>query len=55
MYAVHIDWHEAQSTEVKVCAVLDDSSRKILAADEFGNIDNENSIVINERVLLDPR
>ena len=55
MYAIHIDWHEAQSTEVNICAVLDDSSRKILAADEFGNIDTENSIVINERVLFDPR
>jgi putative transposase len=51
MSAIHIDWHEVPLTDVKVCAVLDDSSRKILAAGEFENINTENSIVVMERAL----
>jgi putative transposase len=44
MSAGHIDWHEEGFNGLKICAVLDDSSRKILAAGEFATINTENSI-----------
>jgi len=31
MSAGHIDWHEESKDGIKVCAILDDASRKILA------------------------
>jgi hypothetical protein len=30
MSAGHIDWHEDTKDSIKVCAILDDASRKIL-------------------------
>jgi len=53
MSAGHIDWHEVKFTKLKVCAVLDDSTRKILAAGEFANINTENTVIVMERALRD--
>jgi len=33
--AGHIDWHERDGTRIKVCVILDDASRMILAGGEF--------------------
>ena len=44
MSAGHIDWHEDSISGLKICAILDDSSRKILAIDEFAAINMENTI-----------
>ncbi len=35
MSAAHIDWHENPSLGLHVCAILDDSSRIIIAAREL--------------------
>jgi putative transposase len=51
MSAGHIDWHEDPISGLKICAVLDDSSRKILAIDEFATINTENSIVVVQRAI----
>jgi len=42
--AGHIDWHEWDGTDVKVCVILDDASRMVLAGGEFSEINTENSI-----------
>ena len=42
MSAAYIDWFERDG--IKFCAILDDASRKILAAGEFKNANTENSI-----------
>jgi len=36
--AGHIDWHEWDGTDVKVCVILDDASRMVLAGGEFTEI-----------------
>jgi putative transposase len=41
--AGHIDWYEVDGTDIKVCIILDDASRKVLAGGEFSNINTENS------------
>ena len=46
--AGHMDWHEP-SGGPRVCAVLDDASRKILAGGEFANATAENSIKLIKR------
>ena len=51
MSAGHIDWYEDATSELKICAVLDDSSRKILAIDEFATINTENSIAVVEQAI----
>jgi putative transposase len=51
MSAGHIDWHEDPISGLKICAVLDDSSRKILAIDEFAAINMENTIATVKRVI----
>ena len=51
MSAGHIDWHEDPVRGLKICAILDDSSRKILSIDEFATINTENSIAIVERLI----
>jgi transposase InsO family protein len=51
MSAGHIDWHEEGFNGLKICAVLDDSSRKILAAGEFATINTENSIDVVDLVV----
>jgi putative transposase len=51
MSAGHIDWHEYDGTEIKVCVILDDASRMILAGGEFSEINTKNSkLVINQMV-----
>ena len=42
----HIDWHEDKRTGLKVCVILDDASRKILAGGEFVTINTENRIIV---------
>jgi len=48
--AGHMDWHEPLGGP-KVCVVLDDASRKILAGGEFANATAENSIKLIEDVI----
>jgi hypothetical protein len=36
--AGHIDWHEWDGTSIKVCVILDDASRMMLAGGEFFEI-----------------
>jgi len=45
MSAGHIDWHDADDGSA-VCAVEDDSSRKILACGEFDSQNSENSMLV---------
>jgi transposase InsO family protein len=51
MSAGHIDWHERDGTDIKVCVVLDDASRMILASEEFPEINTENSKLIIDQLL----
>jgi putative transposase len=51
MSDVHIDLHENTEDSPKVCAILDDASRKILAGGEFSNINTENSKKIIDQMV----
>ncbi len=51
MSAGHIDWHEDEKESIKVCAVLDDASRKILAGGEFANINTENTMRVIDQMV----
>lgn len=51
MSAGHIDWYEDAISGLKIYAILDDSSRKILAIGEFATINTENSIAVVERAI----
>jgi putative transposase len=51
MSAGHIDWHEDEKDGIKVCAILDDASRKILAGGEFATIDTENSMKVIDQMV----
>jgi len=51
MFAGHIDWHEDSISGLKICAILDDSSRKILAIDKFAATNMENSITRVKRLI----
>ena len=53
MSAGHIDWHENNLTGLKVCVILDDASRKILAGGEFTSINTENSIHVIDQLVHD--
>jgi transposase len=48
---VHLDWHTRDSDGRKVCAVLDDSSRRILSGGEFDDETSENSIKLRQEAL----
>jgi putative transposase len=49
--AGHIDWHESGWSDLKVCVIIDDASRMILAGGEFKNVNTENSkLVVNQLV-----
>jgi hypothetical protein len=51
MSAAHIDWHENSLLCLQVCAILDDSSRMIIAGGEYIHCNMENTIkVIDELV-----
>ena len=39
--AGHIDWHESGWSDLKVCVIIDDASRLILAGGEFKNANTE--------------
>ena len=51
MSAGHIDWHEDERTGMKVCVILDDASRKVLAGGEFLAINTENSILVVDQMV----
>ncbi len=51
MSAGHIDWHEDEKNSIKVCAILDDSSRKILAGGEYSTINTENSMRVIDQMV----
>ena len=48
---VHLDWHTSKCNDKKVCAVLDDSSRRILSGGEFDAETTENSIFLLQEAL----
>ncbi len=49
--AVHIDWHESKVNGKKLCSILDDASRKVLAAGEFDNATEENSLNVMKEAI----
>jgi putative transposase len=49
MSAGHIDWFDKNG--IKFCAIIDDASRKILAAGEFENANTDNSIALIDEVV----
>ena len=49
--AGHIDWHEWDGTDVKVCVILDDASRMVLAGGEFTEINTENNMLIIDQLV----
>jgi len=51
MSAGHIDWYEVDDSDIKVCIILDDASRKVIAGGEFSNINTENSILVLDQVV----
>jgi len=55
MSAGHIDWHHDGNSGLKICAFLDDSSRKILAVGEFATVNTENSIAVLSRAIQEYR
>ena len=48
--AGHIDWHVNKKNK-QFCAIIDDSSRKILAAGEFDKATTQNSIKLMDEVI----
>ena len=48
---VNLDWHTRDCDGKKVCAVLDDSSRRILAGGEFDAETSENSIRLLQEAI----
>jgi len=56
--AIHLDWHTSKIDKKEVSAALDDSSRYVMAGDEFDAATGENSIGIvgcAGRVWVDPK
>ncbi|NOR47545.1 MAG: hypothetical protein GQ533_05810 [Methanosarcinaceae archaeon] len=49
--AVHMDWHESKVSGKQLCTVLDDASRKVLAAGEFDNATDENSLEVLKKAI----
>ena len=49
--AGHIDWHEKGVNDTMVCAIIDDSSRRILAGGEFDACNTKYSKQIVDKVL----
>jgi putative transposase len=49
--AGHIDWHEKGINETMVCAIIDDSSRMILAGGEYSSCNTENSKRVVDQVV----
>lgn len=51
MSAGHIDGHEDPVSGLKICTIMDDSSRKILAIQEFATINTVNTIMVVNEVI----
>ena len=51
MSAGHIDWHESGWSDLKVCVILDDASRMILAGGEFKNANTANSKLVVDQLV----
>jgi putative transposase len=51
MSMVHLDWHESDFNGMQVCAVLDDSSRCLLAGGEFEEATADNAIVLMREAI----
>jgi putative transposase len=51
MSAGHIDWHEWDGTSIKVCVILDDASRMVLAGGEFTEINTDNSKLVVDQMV----
>ena len=49
--AGHIDWHESGWSDLKVCVIIDDASRMILAGGEFTEINTENSKLVVDQLV----
>ena len=49
--AGHTDWHEVDGTDIKVCVILDDASRMVLAGGEFSTINTENSKLVIDQLV----
>lgn len=49
--AVHMDWHESKVNGKQLCTVLDDASRKVLAAGEFDNATEEKSLEVLKKAI----
>jgi len=49
--AGHIDWHEWDGTDIKVCVILDDASRMVLAGGEFSEINTQNSNKVIDQLV----
>jgi hypothetical protein len=49
--AGHIDWHEDTEDSIKVCAILDDASMKILAGRKFTSINTDNSEEVIDQMV----
>jgi len=49
--AGHIDWHESGWSDFKVCVIIDDASRMILAGGEFKNNNTENSKLVVDQLV----
>ena len=49
--AGHIDWHEKGMDNTNVCAIIDDSCRKILSGGEYESINTSNSKKIVMKVV----
>ena len=51
MSMVHLDWHTSDINGMQVCAVLDDSSRCVLAGGEFQEAATENAIKLLQEAI----
>ena len=49
--AGHIDWHEKGMDNTRVCAIIDDASRKILAGGEFNACNTKNSKRVVDEIV----
>ena len=48
---IHTDWHHCKNSKY-LCTMLDDSSRKIVAADEFDAETTENALVVLKKGVV---
>jgi transposase InsO family protein len=51
MSLVHLDWHTSDFNGMQVCAVLDDSSRCVLAGGEFDEATADNAIGLMKKAI----